>query len=306
MNFPRQRPDFLGKKTEAQNVSFEVLPTLTSHPEIEVLEAEEVPSKKNLFSFEIKLSKIFLENGNQATDYKGIINDQTGSVLNISSNTYTPIYNNEFSDFIFEISERTGFEIGESIEIEGGRKLAAYLKLPPEAKERFNYQKYMIIGNSHDSSTGLFIGFSSMMVRCKNQFTPKMRGINIYHRQSAREKMILVENTIAGFMQSQNTTLKQFDIMLNTAMSYRPQDFAKLVLGVQKNEEISTRKENQIQLLESCIDTEIADLGKNNFALFNGVTRFTTHEIQSKTTVFGNWRGVKNELNNKALELCLA
>lgn len=69
--------------------------------------------------------------------------------------------------------------------------------------------------------------------------------------------------------------------------------------------EISTRKINQLEVLQNSVFTEINDLGDNLFALFNGVTRYTTHELNPKERAFGNLFGTPADVNKRAYEYAL-
>jgi len=43
------------------------------------------------------------------------------------------------------------------------------------------------------------------------------------------------------------------------------------------------------------------ELGDNLWGAFNGVTKYTTHEITPRNPVFGNIFGIQADINNRAL-----
>ena len=78
------------------------------------------------------------------------------------------------------------------------------------------------------------------------------------------------------------------------------------VLKVDLTKEISSQKQNQKDALRNAIVGESNDLGDNLWGLFNGVTKYTTHELNGKDRVFGNVLGNANNINQRAYQFCTA
>jgi hypothetical protein len=101
---------------------------------------------------------------------------------------------------------------------------------------------------------------------------------------------------------------KDFDKMLTYKIDDRIRkeatDYILRVTQEERLEGMSTRKLKILDTLDMCIDKEISDLGKNLWSLFNGVTRYTTHELNSRSceVAFGNMFGHANELNGRAYQ----
>ena len=56
--------------------------------------------------------------------------------------------------------------------------------------------------------------------------------------------------------------------------------------------------------LRLSIEREIKDLGNNAFALFNGVTWYTTHEMRTSNAVHSQINGTAKLINQKAYRFC--
>lgn len=68
--------------------------------------------------------------------------------------------------------------------------------------------------------------------------------------------------------------------------------------------EISTRKANQLAMLNTSIEKEMTAIGRNCFGLFNSVTHYTTHKKKQKHETIGNVMGGKAKLNDIAYNYC--
>ena len=83
------------------------------------------------------------------------------------------------------------------------------------------------------------------------------------------------------------------------------EDLMKVLFKLEEGKEISTRKNAQIEVMQSMISKEIGALGNNMWGLFNGVTMFTTHKLEAREEVFGNFTGRKAEIYEAAYQFCL-
>ena len=57
--------------------------------------------------------------------------------------------------------------------------------------------------------------------------------------------------------------------------------------------------------LRNSINREIKDLGSNAFALFNGVTWYTTHNMRTRNSLNSQINGTANLINQKAYRFCI-
>jgi hypothetical protein len=88
------------------------------------------------------------------------------------------------------MSTITGFPIKCHDEFEGGKKVLAFLECTePIRVQGYDFDDFMLIGNSHDSSTGFFIGNSSKMIRCSNRFSKIFRQLQVSHTKNHDAKI---------------------------------------------------------------------------------------------------------------------
>ncbi|PWK27177.1 uncharacterized protein DUF932 [Arcicella aurantiaca] len=267
--------------------------------------------ENNKLPWEIVERPIY-SNYNEIEGYKAIFRDDTETVLNVAKSTYTPVTNERFFQVVNFLSQYTKFPLKDFGEVDGGKKVLAFLQVTEPLKILgYDFKDYLMIGNSHDGSTGFFIGNSNMMVRCSNRFTKHFRNIEIRHTTNLQEK---IENLLTYF---QNHYMNERAEMKNTFEKWSGVDIDEEVktmlverLVNLKHEEradnsiISVRKKNLMKMINLSIVEETNALGNNLFGLFNGVTHYTTHTRKNRQQIFCNALGGANEINQTAYKFC--
>ena len=258
-------------------------------------------------------SKIILPN------HKAITRNDTGEVLHIGSKSFTPTTNAQFKDVVSKIQKVSGLEFAGYGEMHGGGKVFAFLKDPKNRKLcGWDTSNYMMIGNGNDGSMPLFIGMVNRMLRCENQFSYTMRTakksvdmkLKAYHTKNHIENkdemvkrfehyIIMRDELVAAMTKIQKVKI---DSEIMSSLVDRMFD---IEAGERAANHVSTKKLNQADALMGSVIRETKDLGNNLFGFFNGVTHYTTHVANSKHKGFGNPIGVLNNINEKALNLCL-
>jgi hypothetical protein len=115
----------------------------------------------NPISWDIIERPIFSDN-KPIRGYKALFRSDNQALLNVTKSSYTPTKNERFLEVVERMSTITGFPVKCHDEFEGGKKVLAFLECTEPIKvQGYDFQDFMLIGNSHDSSTGFFIGNSS-------------------------------------------------------------------------------------------------------------------------------------------------
>ena len=128
------------------------------------------------------IEKPIYSNNQPVRGYKAVFRNDNGQLLNVTKSSYTPTRNERFLEVVDRMSTITGFPIKCHDEFEGGKKVLAFLECNEPIKvQGYDFQDFMLIGNSHDSSTGFFIGNSNKMIRCSNRFSKMFRQLQVSH-----------------------------------------------------------------------------------------------------------------------------
>lgn len=259
------------------------------------------------------VEKPIYSNNQQINGYKAIFRDDNGLLLNVTKSSYTPTRNERFLEVVDRMNTITGFPIKCYDEFEGGKKVLAFLECSEPIKvQGFDFQDFMLIGNSHDSSTGFFIGNSSKMIRCSNRFSKVFRQLKVNHTRNHDQKIDELLRYFEVFMTERKKLFAQMEKMASVQIDSSISEALIQRLTRMTNEErlgtaeLSTRKINIVNDLWKSIDRECLAIGDNAFGLFNGITHYTTHIKKAKETTFGNVLGGLNQINQEAFEFCEA
>ncbi len=238
--------------------------------------------------------------------YKALVRTDNNKELAVHKNSYNELSNEEFAKRVNGIQKVSGFGLEGYQELRGGNILLAFLKNDVEEFkiDGNKIQDYLVVGNSHDGSSGFFLGTSTRFLRCENEFARLKRFVSIRHTANADERLEQFMHYFIQYVANRQklyTRFNQFgEVIVNDELR---EQMALYILSLHKQETLEKFTDSQkakINLVHSCIDNEITDLGDNLWALFNGITRYTTHHMGARTPVFGNALGGKADVNNRA------
>lgn len=261
-------------------------------------------------NWEVKSSKIYSEN-KEIKGFHKLSRSDDGGFLSIMRKSYHPTPNSRLVDVVDQLSKITGFEKEGYSEFKNGRLVFAYLKAEKRKVVEWDSQEHLVVGNSHDGSTGFFIGTTQILIRCMNAFSKIHQKMKVYHTSNHDVKIDDLINAFRFYQQETerlNHQLERFhrvkiDENVIVALTER---LLRIEGGLEESlAKASTRKKNVIEQFRSSIDREVADLGPNLLGLFNGVTHYTTH-VKRGESVFGSVVGESAKMNKVAFEFCNA
>lgn len=238
--------------------------------------------------------------------YKALVRDDNDKELALHKDSYKEMSNAEFLKRVDGIKEVSGFNLKGFQDLRGGNILLGFLENNIEKFEIGGHQikDYLVVGNSHDGSSGFFLGTSTRFLRCENEFASLKRFVSIRHTANADERLEEFMHYFTQYIYNRNNLYTKFNRFGEVIVSDEVREqMALYILSLHKQEKLDELTDNQkskIQLVHSCIDTEINALGDNLWGLFNGITRYTTHHMGANTPVFGNALGGKATVNNRA------
>lgn len=268
-------------------------------------------------SFEIAESPVIYDVNGQVYNSKThkVIHkvEDPSSVISVMKNSYTPMFNSDFMESVDRLGEISGMPIEGYSEFGDGKIVMGFLKNNIEDFKIGGHkiQDYLMVGSSFDGRYPFFVGTSTVLIRCQNQFSRISKVTKIKHTKSAPLRREELFQTLETYFLNRKKMYENFEKFIKIEVSPEVRQLAidKIMQVSEEDrleEKISTRKQNLINTLQADITTEFNDLGENVWALFNGVTRFTTHHINPKERVFGNVFGTPAEYNQRAYEFALS
>jgi Domain of unknown function (DUF932) len=265
--------------------------------------------KSNL-SWEV-IERPLFSNYQPVEGYKALFRSDNNELLHVAKNTYTHTPNDRFLEVISKLSDITGFPIELFDEVAGGKKVIAFLKCTdPITVNGYQFKDWLMVGNSHDGSTGFFVGNSNMMVRCENRFTKQFQNLRVLHTRHHDLRIDNITNSFDDYTKQRQRFYDRFSEYIDFEIV--EEDKQKVVnslvevtpLEIEDPATISTRKQNIITDIHRSIERETSEIGNNLFGLFNGITHYTSHVRRQKEAVFCNAFGTSADFNTRALNLC--
>ena len=224
------------------------------------------------------------------TPYFGLVNSKTKETVNTTKGGYTVSQNKDVIEMVFKGVKKFGDDISitKAGSINGGRRVYVQLKLAGKAKIGGDtVDQYITVIDSNDGSTGLSVGIGDEFMHCHNQFYKFYKAGNSIYRHTAtiENKIKEIPNLIETALSESLKQVRTYEKFASTPLTRHLADkMVKHVLGYDRKftskaeqNELTTRSLNMMDSLYDAITIEQKYMGNNLLALFNGVTRYTTH-----------------------------
>jgi len=272
--------------------------------------------KTKSLDWEIKVQPVYTEGERLLRGYQSIIKgEESNTVLSVMKNSYNPRTNKEFIDIVNELTVVAKTNAPEFSEYDSGRKVLAYLS-NPRKKSIGGHQisDQILIGNSFDGSTSLFVATVINYKGSNFTYMNKKAAFRVSHRTKELEHLFDYVEMMNDYEEEKEMLYNRFEEMSDSKISKDVvDDFIKAVIQYKTHDdegepvEISTRTQNKIDTMKESIQKKFNELGENVWALFNGVTDYTTYHYtgSKKQNVDGNMYGTQNTYNQRALNYCL-
>lgn len=266
-----------------------------------------------------KLPLVGFENGDQLiTPYYGLFNSQSGECINTVKEGYHVSQNADVVEMVLKGIERYSdtLKVSKAGSINGGRRVFMQLEIEGDSKVGDDIvKKYVTIIDSNDGSTGLSVGIGDEVAHCTNQFFRFYNEGNAKFRHTAtlQQKIQTIPSLIQTALGESMRQIKIYNKFISTPLTQSlAHKMVNEILGYDKLSKIDNlpvKSINRMETLYSNIKTECDIVGNNVWGLFNGLTRFTTHEQTTPKRINGKIEsllvgaGYKKAL--KGFELCL-
>jgi hypothetical protein len=241
--------------------------------------------------------------------HKALVRSDNDRILTIHKESYNPFDNVEMLKLYESLANVSGFNPSGFMEAKGGNVILGYLKNDQGTQTINGHEvnEFLVIGNTHDGSKGIFVGTSSQMIRCMNQWGKIVKSNVIKHTKNNQIKISELQRAFEIYFKDKEKTNEIFTKMakINIDADILEALTLRLFEADTKHEKISTRKQNQMDDFSASVRQETNDLGMNLFGFFNSVTHYTTHVTNQKEVVFGNLTGTNEKLNTRAFNLAL-
>ena len=221
------------------------------------------------------------------TNSFGIFRTDTNEWLGTHGKNYIPLQNFDLINTVLtasqDIQDFNLQEVRAGVFLKG-RKVFIQLPLRSEEIGASKVERWITALNSHDGSTAIAFGSQQTVIICQNTFYRAYRQLNkVRHSLHMNQKLeVMVEDLNASLLLDKLMT-DEFKSWIDKPITTNQVDAVlKSIVSLddtQDLEDISTRKSNQIKRINESFETEFATQGENLWGLFNGVTRYTNHNM---------------------------
>jgi phage/plasmid-like protein (TIGR03299 family) len=218
----------------------------------------------------------------KSTESFGIFKNGTGQWLGTVGNQYQPFQNSDLAETIIVATEGAGLQTTRGGQLCDNRKVYLQAELPSQFIGNSNVLRWITALSSHDGSSSIGFGSSNTVVVCQNTFYKAYSGLQKFrHTDSAKERVKQAAQELRAALGLDQQLMESFKHMADIKL--KDEIFAKVMKACfdvtpdQKQDDLSTRKINQLKAVSTSIETEIKLEGATLWGLFNGITRYTNH-----------------------------
>lgn len=218
-------------------------------------------------------------------DKVALIRNDTNTVLSVMGSTYEPYQNEELLELLFKITQSTGLQLHTGGQFNGGARVFIQLK-SDDFKLGHDTIKGFITGtNSFDGKTSLCFGNSNITISCMNTFfaASKQLDSQMKHSANLRPRIDSILQGIDSLLNMEKINFRHIKRLSETPLATDTKDtIIRTMFDIAKGERIqdlSTRKQNQIETFNADWASEIADKGDNLWGAFSAGTKYTTHHF---------------------------
>ena len=258
-------------------------------------------------TWEIEAQPIHIP-GQRELAQKALVRSDNGKLLGIRSKHYYPVFNRDLEAIKERILRTNAFDFKGYQEFQGGKRILSFYENKQKNLQICgeNVKDYLIVGNSNDASSKLFVGTSNFMFRCENQFSEKIRAYERRHDRPFNINEIRIDRLIQSYEIGRRNLYRKMERLKKAEANIELiQQLALQLMGTieqtDRLEKAIPKKRKQTLLLLDCIETEIKDLGPNLWGVFNGVTRYTSNYLKGNPG-FGVVNGLGEKMNREAME----
>lgn len=235
------------------------------------------------------------------TTNNAIVREDTGQVLAVVGDRYTPHQNNDANvgGIMDLVAAQTGAKYTAGGALDGGSKLWLTLELPEVITVKGNkkdiIKKYVLFRNSHDGSSAIVLGPTNLRLFCTNQFRMveeqnKRRKLasqyNVRHTTNSESRIKQVGDFLEGYFEYQAALEGEINWMAETKFSDKQMDtLTHKLFNVDKKEEeteISKRTLNQMGIMRALFEGGQGILPENRgtaWAAYNAATEYYNHHM---------------------------
>lgn len=249
-----------------------------------------------------------------------VLREDTRQELGVVGPQYQPLQNVDAFNWFEPFIESGECQLHTAGILDDCRKVWVLAKLAREdshIREGDDVAKFIMLSNSHDGSTSVRVGFTPIRIVCANTLamahnSQASKLIRVRHTSKVKENIENIREIMNLANQEFEATAEQYRLLANTDINQTDlQKYVRVLFGEADtlDTDISTRKLNQIKLVEQLFETGFgADVaGRTWWAAYNAYNQFLNYEYgrSQDSRLNALWFGQNANANADALKVAL-
>jgi phage/plasmid-like protein (TIGR03299 family) len=249
--------------------------------------------------------------------HKSLIRDRDRQLLGVVSNAYHPLQNSEAFQWFDILLNESDVTLEAAGSLKRGKRiwiLAKILMNAVEIQDGDAIQPYLLLHNSHDGSTAIWIQFTPIRVVCWNTLSwatasrfkqeKNPKAFRIRHNSNIDDKLALAQQALNLARQTFNTAIDEYKAMV---LRFINKELFELYLANVLETE-TPRDHKAFSLIQENFEAGRGNRGKSLWDAYNGFTEWLDHQ-RGKSEVSrleSAWFGDSARLRIKAHREALA
>ncbi len=259
---------------------------------------------------------IIQANSDEAILKKKLIRDRDQHLLGTVNHDYTPLQNDAAFRWFDPLLENGTIELNAAGSLQQGRRiwvLARVKNIEGNISPEDRVRPYLLLHNSHDGSTAVWLQFTPIRVVCMNTLAGaaahrfgdlwQRKAVCIPHTLNLEDQLAKVQNLV-------DLTKREFEICVEEYQAMANQEITQELLNTYMGRVLGVRMTRlssvQSQLLQN-FEQGIGNRGKTLWDAYNAITQWLDHQYGSseEERVLNSWFGKGRTLRQRAHQVAL-
>lgn len=274
--------------------------------------------------WQVERKDLFFKENDQeiSVNSKALVRNDTGKVLSVVSNNYTPLQNLASFKFFDKFLESGLCQLETAGSLYNGKKTFVLVKIISgdiEIVKGDRIEKYFLLSNGHDGKTCVSVGFTPIRVVCQNTLSASFRNaeskiLRVWHGSQVEHNLESIKEIVNMTNKNFEATEEQYKFLASKQVNredlkkfveiLRPSSYESASLERQKlaDEKLT---EKITGLFESGLGQELTGVEGTYWGLYNAVTQYLSYDIgrSQDRRLDSLWFGSNKTLNAEALEI---
>ena len=250
--------------------------------------------------------------------HKALIRETDEKQLGVVSNLYNPLQNKDAFKWFDCLLHEGDVALDAAGSLREGKRIWILSKiniLPIEIQDGDAIEPYLLLHNSHDGSTAIWLQFTPVRVVCQNTLSyasasryedeKNRKALHIRHNSNIEQKLNLAHQALDLARQTFNNSIDEYKAMANKLVT--TELFELYLSNIFQLEDPTKHK--AFSLIQENFESGRGNQGKTLWDCYNGFTEYLDHQkgrtesSRLESTWFGDSSRLRVKAHNAALAL---